>query len=275
MSEQLDGGDLALHETALVGGDVNVGDQVVVRVGDTVRRPAGPHADAVDALLRHFERVGFDGAPLPLGRDHRGRQVLSFVAGEPALPPVPDGDDVLPELGRLLRRMHDAQAGFVPPADAQWHVAPLGPEPGGDDVICHNDLFPPNVIFRAGRPVALIDWDLAIPAPRLYDVASAAVMWAPLAHDERARVFGLPTRRKGKRVRLLCDGYGLARSERLTLLDVVAHRNRMGYEIHRLYGGKRRLPGWREMWDAGSGDEILKRSAWFEAHRSDLQRSLA
>ncbi len=62
MSEPLDGGDPELHETALVGGDVNVGDQVVVRVGDTVRRPTGPHTDAVDALLRHFQ----------LGRLHRG-----------------------------------------------------------------------------------------------------------------------------------------------------------------------------------------------------------
>ena len=61
----------------------------------------------------------------------------------------------------------------------------------------------------------------------------------------------------------------------MALLDVVEHRNRMGYEIHRVYGGERRLPGWREMWDAGSGDEILERSAWFEAHRADLQRSLA
>jgi len=62
VSEPLDGGDRALHETALVGGDVNVGVQVVVRVGDTVRRPVGPHTEAVDALLRHFEAVGFDGA---------------------------------------------------------------------------------------------------------------------------------------------------------------------------------------------------------------------
>lgn len=271
--EGCDGGDdPALHETALVGGDVNVGDRAVVRIGDTVRRPTGPHTDAVDALLRHFETVGFDGAPRPLGRDARGRQMLSFVDGEPGLSPVPGGDDVVRELGQLLRRMHDAQEGFVAPADTLWHAFPLAP-PGGD-VICHHDLFPPNVIFREGHPTALIDWDLAAPSPRLYDVASAANFWAPLAHDERARQFGLPVDRKGMRLRLLCDGYGLRSSDRLELLDVVAHRNRMGYEIHRLYGGERRLPGWTEMWDAGSGDEILKRSAWFEAHRADLQRSL-
>jgi hypothetical protein len=274
MSEALDGGDPALHETALVGGDVNVGDQVVVRVGDTVRRPVGPHSDAVDALLRHFEAVGFEGAPKALGRDARGRQVLSFVEGEPGLSPVPSGDHVLSELGTLLRRMHDAQAGFVAPPDAEWHSGPLAP-PGGGDVICHNDLFPPNVIFRDGAPVALIDWDLCVPASHLYDIASAANFWAPLAHDARAHAFGLPTEGRAGRLRLLCDGYGLGAAERIDLLDVVAHRNRMGYEIHRLYGGEQQLPGWREMWDAGSGDVILERNAWFEAHRSDLRRSLA
>jgi hypothetical protein len=29
------------------------------------------------------------------------------------------------------------------------------------------------------------------------------------------------------------------------------------------------------MWDSGSGNVILERSAWFEANRADLQRSLA
>jgi hypothetical protein len=274
MSGALDGGDAALHESALVGGDVNVGDQVVVRVGDTVRRPVGAHSEAVDALLRHFEAVGFDGAPRALGRDERGRQVLSFVDGEPGLAPVPAGDHVLSELGGLLRRMHEAQAGFVAPPAANWHSGPLAP-PGGGPVICHNDLFPPNVIFRDGSPAALIDWDLSVPASPLYDIASAANFWAPLANEKRARSFGLSNDRAGQRLRLLCDGYGLDAAERVALLDVVADRNRMGYEIHRLYGGERRLPGWREMWDAGSGDEILERGAWFEAHRAELQRSLA
>ena len=82
MSEiPLDGGDAALHETALVGGDVNVGENVVVRVGDTVRRPVGPHTAYAHALLRHFERVGFDGAPRVLGLDEQGREVLSYVEG--------------------------------------------------------------------------------------------------------------------------------------------------------------------------------------------------
>jgi len=48
-----------MKEVSLAGGDVNVGEHIVVRVGDTVRRPVGPRTPAVHALLRHFERVGW------------------------------------------------------------------------------------------------------------------------------------------------------------------------------------------------------------------------
>ena len=51
-------------------------------VGDTVRRPAGPWTDSVDALLEHLWAAGFTGAPRPFGRDERGRQVLECVPGE-------------------------------------------------------------------------------------------------------------------------------------------------------------------------------------------------
>lgn len=257
-----------MTEVPLVGGDLNVGDNVVVRVGDTVRRPLSDRAPAVHALLRHFEAVGFEGAPRFVGLDEQGREVLSYVEGAPAVAPVPASDEVVSELGLLLRRMHDAQHGFVLPAGLSWpdgHV-----EVTSDSVVCHNDLFWPNVVFLEGMPVALIDWDLAAPAPRIYDVASAANFWVPLRPDDQAADWGLPVDRRGERLRFLCDGYGLGDEQRLGLLDVVAHRNEIGYETHRLWGGVERRPGWAEMWDAGSGDEILARSGWFEAHRDDL-----
>jgi hypothetical protein len=257
-----------VSETPLAGGDVNIGENVVVRVDDTVRRPLSDRAYAVHALLLHFESVGFDGAPRYLGVDERGREVLSYVEGAPAQAPAPAGDEVVAELGRLLRRMHDAQVGFALPVGVAWPTLPVEPTP--DSVVCHNDLFWPNVIFRDGRPVALIDWDLAAPAPRLYDLASAANYWVPLQPEEQAAEWGLPTRARGSRLRLLCDAYGLVSADRLVLLDVVSHLNELGYEAHRTLGGVERRPGWREMWEAGSGRRILARVAWFEAQRDDL-----
>jgi thiamine kinase-like enzyme len=253
-----------VSETVLAGGDVNV----VVRVGETVRRPVGPWSPAVHALLRHFEAAGFDGAPRFLGIDDEGREVLSYVGGDAALAPAPSEDDVLRELGHLLRRSHDAQRGFERAGDATWQAFPGDPCVG--EVVCHNDLFWPNVVFRNRRPFALIDWDLAAPAPRLYDVASAANYWVPLRPDDQAEAWGLPTADRGPRLRLLCDAYGLDEEDRDRLLDVVAHCNRLGYAAHERLGGLERRPGWREMWDAGSGAEMQARIAWFEAERDNL-----
>lgn len=252
-----------MSETVLEGGDVNV----VVRVGDTVRRPTGEWSPAVHALLRHYEAVGFDGAPRFLGIDDEGREILSFVEGDAALAPLPDSDEVLIELARLLRRAHEALAGFEPPEDAAWFSGGEGP------LICHRDLFPPNVIFREGMPVALIDWDLAGPAEALDDVVSAASHWAPLRTD--AAQWGLPEDRQPERVRLLCDSYGLSAQDRSRFLEKAVAMRRGGYELHKRLGGDERRPGWREMWDAGSGDTILGNLRLLEQLRPELEAALA
>jgi hypothetical protein len=249
----------------LLGGDVTQ----VTRIGDTVRRSTGPWSPAVHELLRHFESVGFDGAPRFLGIDDEGREILSFVEGEPALAPVPADDAVVAELGRLLRVMHDAQAEFTPAPVAAWQFPPGETTPA--EVICHNDCFWPNVVFRDGLPAALIDWDLATPGSRLQDVGLAAGYWAPLRTDAQAAEWGLPLDRRGERLRLLCDAYGLDAHERSRLLEVHLDRRRLGYEAHRLWGGVERRDGWREMWDAGSGTLILANLEWIEEHRIELE----
>ena len=66
-------------EVPLAGGDVTAG---VVRVGETVRRPTGPHSPLVHAMLEHLERVGFAGAPRYLGQDDRGREMLTYIEGD-------------------------------------------------------------------------------------------------------------------------------------------------------------------------------------------------
>ncbi|MGZ4138165.1 MAG: phosphotransferase [Actinomycetota bacterium] len=186
-----------MTEIPLAGGDMNV----VVRIGDTVRRP--PEPPEVVALLRWYERVGFDGAPRFLGYDELGREILSFVEGEPAFAPVPSSDAVVAGIGRLLRRAHDAQDGFAPPGL----------------VIGHGDLFWTNVILRDGLPAALIDWELARPMSRVLDVALAATYWGGVRIDEQLVEWGIPLEHRGERLRILCDAYGLEADERARLLD--------------------------------------------------------
>jgi Ser/Thr protein kinase RdoA (MazF antagonist) len=54
--------------------------------------------------------------------------------------------------------------------------ADLLPEPPSD-VISHFDVTPQNVVFRAGMPVGLIDFDLTRPGSRLGDVVNTAMWW--------------------------------------------------------------------------------------------------
>src|SRR3954453_19093036 len=107
-------------EVQLVGGTANRG--LVVRVGDTVRRPLRASSTATHALLEHLERVGFDGAPRVLGVDAQGREVLSYLPGETVRAPYPAWsmtDEALNSVAVLLRTYHQAVADFRP-AGLEW-----------------------------------------------------------------------------------------------------------------------------------------------------------
>ena len=246
----------------------------VVRIGDTVRRVPGPWSPAVHALLRHLESVGSDGAPRFLGLDERGREVLSFVEGETLPPDVRGtGDDVLAGVGRLLRRYHDAVAGFVPPSDAAWQFGVGAPRAG--EVVCHNDAGPWNVVVRGGAPVALIDWDLAAPAPPAWDVAYALWRFVPLYQDSsfgsQHGDFGTPAE-QGRRARVLCDGYGLA--ERADLLELVERRIRVSHDTlaARAAAGE---PAYVRLWREGHGTGTAGNLAYLRHHRAEIERHLA
>ena len=141
--------------------------QGIVRIGDTVRRPLRPFSLTVQAYLAHLRDAGFTGAPLPLGVDEQGREVLSFVPGDVPrnpLPPETAGDGVLVALARLIRALHEASAGWVPPPDAVWGGTPasLGrPVTRPAELVSHCDYYPGNVVFRDGLPVALHRAELA------------------------------------------------------------------------------------------------------------------
>jgi len=265
-------------EVPLAGGDVTEG---VVRVGDTVRRPVGPHSPLVHALLAHLESAGFEGAPRFLGIDGSGREVLSYIDGEVAgwpRPPWIADEARLVSVGRLVRAYDDAAASFTPPPDAlpgATAAEPPGIPPAPaypPELIGHVDITPENVVFRNGRAYALIDFDLARPATRADEMFNAMLWWAPLSDprdvDPLLRHVDVP-----RRSRILADAYGLSGTDRERIMEVAMLRTRRSWYLMKqraeTQGG-----GWQRMWDEGVGDAIKRREAWLGRHAATLTAAL-
>ena len=214
-------------EILLTGGTANRGQ--VVRVGDTVRRPQRPTSPATHALLRHLADVGFTGAPRFLGIDELDREVLSYVPGTAITPPFPDWaltDEALASVAALLLSYHRAVETFdwTPYA---W--PPSAPEAFRGGLISHNDVNLDNVVFRDGQAVALIDFDLAGPGSRLWDVACAARLWAPLRPEHY--IVDIRRGRALARLRLFVVCFGLPREDRLRLVEAIRHNHNRSYDL--------------------------------------------
>ncbi|NJP88944.1 aminoglycoside phosphotransferase family protein [Nonomuraea sp. FMUSA5-5] len=238
----------------------------VVRVGDTVRRPIHPWTPAVHVLLRHLETAGFPYSPRVLGIDEEGREILTYIEGESGpqgwVKVVEDGG--LVSLALLLRDYHDAVAGFRLPDGLTWSSGET--EAGDDDVICHGDFGPWNIVWRGDRPVGILDWDYARPRPRLHDVAYALEYLAPFRDDAEClrwlRYPAPPDRRH--RLEVFATAYGLTSTE--GLVDAVFEVQRDVIRQVRLLAGAGRQP--QADWVAnGFLEEAARKLAWGQANR--------
>lgn len=173
---------------ALAGGMANAG--AVFRRGALVERPAPRNAYALHPYLRALKEHGFDTAPIPVGLTADGREQLTFIPGDVALPPLPGWvltEAALESVGRLLRRLHEASAAVAVDTRVEWPRDLADPE--GGTMLCHNDVCPENVVFRDGQAAALIDFDLAAPGRPLWDVAMTARYWVPMLDAASAAGF--------------------------------------------------------------------------------------
>jgi Ser/Thr protein kinase RdoA (MazF antagonist) len=256
-------------ETQLLGGTANRG--LVVRVGDTVRRPLRPSSMATHALLEHLERMGFEGAPRLLGIDAQGREVLSYLPGETVTSPYPDWsmtDEALDSVAHLLREYHEAVADFRPVGLTWAEPVPSAYVTG---LISHNDPNLDNVVFRDGVAVALIDFDLAGPGSPLWDVATAVRLWAPLRPD--ADIHDVRRGRSFTRLRRFADAYGLTDTDRLRLVDAAAdnHIWCMAYVRH---GAESGHPWFHQRWTTGEAELTNRTNEWFTRTADALRQAL-
>ncbi len=241
-------------------------DPAVVRVGDRVHRPSA--GAAVHALLEHLEQVGFP-SPRLLGVDERGREVLSYLPGSSGRH---GWTQVVHEAGlrtfaELLRAYHDAVADFTPAVHG-WALDARPPRVG--EIICHGDFGPWNVVWEAGRPVGLLDFDFARPAPALTDVAYALEYSVPFRDDEQClRWLAYPSPPDHRaRLEAFAEAYGL--SETTGLVDRVIAGQRADIEHVRSLAAAGRQPQARWVAD-GHLEELTRRVAVSERLAESLR----
>ena len=245
-------------EQVLAGGNASGS---VVRVGDTVRKSWTAATPSVIAFVEAIRAAGVD-APAPMGRDETGRQVQELVPGRLAMDSDPLSLPELHRVGSLVRAIHDASTHFVPPADAFWETAIAAP---GDDLVCHNDLAPWNLIL--GERWVFIDWDAAAPSTRLWDLAYAAQTFT-------LSDVGLDPERAARGLAAFVDGYGADGQIRERLPDALSRRTEAMYDL--LYSSN--LAGkepWASMFADGHGEHWKATAHYVEAHRAVWTAALA
>lgn len=223
------------NEVPLPAGRITVG---VVRVGDTVRRPATASSPFVAELLRHLQRQGFTGAPSHLGSDAAGRDVLSYLPGWVPARFQRWSDPQVAAAGALLRSLHEATRGCR--------------LTGRYPVICHHDPGPNNTVFHEDLPVAFIDFDTAAPGDPLEDLGYMAWTWCVSSKPGAP-----PAATQAAQVRVLADAYGLGSASRHRLIGAVLDRQTRNARWWRSHLAR---PGPR----VADDQQITERIAWSE-----------
>uniref|UniRef100_A0AAU2VXS4 Aminoglycoside phosphotransferase family protein n=1 Tax=Streptomyces sp. NBC_00008 TaxID=2903610 RepID=A0AAU2VXS4_9ACTN len=190
------------NEVPLSGGRITSG---VVRIGNTVRRPATGSSPFVAELLADLRRKGFSGAPRHLGLDRAGREILTYLPGQVPARFKRWADPQVAAAGCLLRAFHDATRGS--------RLA------GRHPVVCHHDPGPNNTVFVDDVPVAFIDFDTAAPGDPLEDLGYMTWTWCVSSKPDAP-----PATVQAAQVRVLADAYGLDATARSCLVDAALDR---------------------------------------------------
>jgi aminoglycoside phosphotransferase (APT) family kinase protein len=169
---------------------------------------SGGEGDGLGRPFMVMDRVG--GAPLLAGLDGVGAlprlprllgRISETLAGVMAhlhrLDPAPvrarleEGGDAIASVAALLEKLRDT-AELLARGDlvraAGWLAA--NPPPPAQEVICHGDLHPFNLLVDPAGRITVLDWSAGLVAPRAYDVAFTSLVLAepPLAVPRPARV---------------------------------------------------------------------------------------
>ena len=249
---------MVADEQELTGGNAS---EIVVRIGNTVRKPWLENSAAVQSYLSALRSSGVD-VPQPLGRDEHGRSTVEYIEGVLAMDHLPLGRDDLLRVGRMIRQIHDASETVPMRNPGDWKMLLPAENP---DLMCHNDLAPWNLIM--GDRWVFIDWDGAGPSTRLWDLAYAAQSFG-LLFDRQ------PVDDAALRLRALVDGYGADAALSKALPAAMAKRTAAMFDLLKSSHATGIQP-WADMYVNGHGEHWRNAAHYVARNQATWEQALA
>jgi hypothetical protein len=195
--------------------------------------------------------------------------VLTFIPGDIVFPDQVQlvmRDEGLVEVARLIRRFHDAILDFDA-SPYQWSDRGSSGD-SSSKFICHNDLAPWNLVRTPDGRFVFIDWDLAAPGPRSWDLSWALLTFVPLMPGDDVD----HPQTIAHRLALFRDAYGSAFIDP-SVIDVAVTRCQREANLIKELGGRGEPPfdrllaqGHLEIW-SGAADHV-------ESHRDRWKTEL-
>ena len=169
-------------EYELAGGNMSI----VTTDGSIVFKESSPQSDTIKRLLNHLEDKGITFVPKAYGFDDKGRQMLSFMEGTtvddyPFSSKLEDKITIVSKIANMTRVYHDGTLDFQVKKADNWFLRYNGVLE--KEIIAHNDIAPYNVTFIGNSPSGIIDFDVACPAPRIWDIVYALYRFVPLSKE--------------------------------------------------------------------------------------------
>lgn len=195
-----------------------------------MRRVAHSGSATIQSFLRHLREAGLRTVPQPLSLDNQFEE-LSYLPGRCFSPLEPRTavawhDNTLRQLGQIARSFHDVSAVFLRQVDGDWF--PFAEACDEPEVVCHNDLGPWNAPITDEGMISIIDWEMASPGRKIWDVAHVAWNWIPCySPEERHRLGYVGSWAFDTRLKVLLDSYGQSWTPRQILEAVIARQERV------------------------------------------------